>query len=108
MLCDLNQFQLVRVPLAEVLVHELPHHLPGGGVRLDNDVVECLIALAQFGVHADHPTGATTEVELGMVRGTLPGQLGGEGALLVAQDVICTAYTHTQTHMEAVQETNWP
>ena len=67
MLCHFCQFQLVRVPLAEVLVHQLSHHLTGGGVGLDNDVVEGLVALTQFGVHADHPTGTAPEVELGVV-----------------------------------------
>ena len=93
---DLHHLQLVRVPLAEVLVHQLPHHSPGGGVRLDDDVVEGLVALAQLGVHADHAIGAPPEVELGVLRGALPQQLGGERALLVPQDVICTTHTHME------------
>lgn len=94
--CDLHQLQLVRVPLAEELVYQLPHYLPGGGVRLDNNVVEGLVALAHLRIHANHPTCTVAEVELGMLRGAFPGQFGGERALLVAKDMICTTHTHTR------------
>ena len=67
-------------------------------MRLDNNVVEGLVALAHLCVHANHPTCTVAEVELGVLRGAFPGQLGGKRALLVPKDMICT--THTHTHME--------